>query len=96
MVGSQGHSCKPGGRERKSLVKGSELFIIFSFFLILLLVQTEYSTDGVPVTYRFSVGDKGFIVVSATDLANPVLAFSLESNYKEGIFSTRPSLKQYL
>ena len=51
----------------------------------LVLVQTEYSTDGVPVTYRFSVGDKGFIVVSATDLANPVLAFSLESNYKEGI-----------
>lgn len=51
----------------------------------LVLVQTEYSTDGTPVTYRFSVGDKGFIVVSATDLANPVLAFSLESNYKEGI-----------
>lgn len=25
MVGSQGHSCKPGGREKKSLVKGTEL-----------------------------------------------------------------------
>ena len=51
----------------------------------LVLAQTEYSADGTPVTYRFNVGDKGFIVVSATDLANPVLAFSLESNYKEGI-----------
>lgn len=50
----------------------------------LVLVNTEYSEEGTPVTYRFSVGDKGFIVVSATELANPILAFSLESNYKEG------------
>lgn len=52
--------------------------------LELVLEHTEYSPDGVPVTYRFRVGDKGFIIVSATDLACPVLAFSLESNYKEG------------
>lgn len=50
----------------------------------LVLEHTEYSPDGVPVTYRFRVGDKGFIIVSATDLATPVLAYSLESNYKEG------------
>ena len=50
----------------------------------LVLVNTQYSEEGAPVTYRFSVGDKGFIVVSATDLANPVLAFSLESNFEEG------------
>jgi hypothetical protein len=50
----------------------------------LVLVNTQYSEDGDPVTYRFSVGNKGFIVASATDLANPILAFSLESNFEEG------------
>ena len=50
----------------------------------LVLVNTEYSSEGTPVTYRFRVGDKGFMIVSATDLANPVLAYSLESNFKEG------------
>ena len=50
----------------------------------LVLVNTEYSAEGTPVTYRFNVGDKGFIIVSATDLANPVLAYSLESNFQEG------------
>ena len=52
--------------------------------LQLTLVNTEYSADGTPVTYRFSVGEKGFIIVSATELASPVLAFSLESNYTDG------------
>ena len=52
--------------------------------LELVLVNTEYSEEGVPVTYRFDIGNQGFIIVSATDLANPVLAFSLESNFKEG------------
>jgi len=50
----------------------------------LALVSTEYSTDGTPVTYRFSVGEKGFIIASATDLANPILAYSLESNFQKG------------
>lgn len=50
--------------------------------LELVLEHTEYSPDGVPVTYRFRVGEKGFIIASATDLANPVLAYSLESNYR--------------
>ena len=50
----------------------------------LTLVNTEYSAEGTPVTYRFSVGDKGFMIVSATDLANPVLAYSLESNFETG------------
>ena len=51
----------------------------------LKLEKTEYSAEGIPVTYRFSVGEKGFIIVSATELTNPVLAYSLESNFKEGI-----------
>ena len=50
----------------------------------LTLASTEYSADGTPLTYRFSVGDKGFIIVSATELADPVLAYSLESNFQAG------------
>ena len=50
----------------------------------LTLVSTEYSSEGTPVTYRFSIDGKGFIIVSATDLAAPVLAFSLESNFQTG------------
>lgn len=49
--------------------------------LDLVLENTEYSADGIPVSYRFRVGNKGFIIVSANELANPVLAFSLESDY---------------
>ena len=48
------------------------------------LVQTEYATDGTPVYYRFQVGDKGFIIISATDQVAPVLAYSLESNFTNG------------
>ena len=62
--------------ERVGAAKASQLELV--------LVNTEYSEDGTPATYRFSVGDHGFMIVSATDLANPVLAFSLESNFKEG------------
>ena len=50
----------------------------------LVLANTEYSTEGVPVTYRFNVGEKGFIIVSATELTSPVLAYSLESNFQAG------------
>lgn len=52
--------------------------------LELTLAYTEYNEEGTPVFYRFQVGDKGFIIVSATDLATPVLAYSLESNFKSG------------
>ncbi|MCR4965853.1 MAG: C10 family peptidase [Bacteroidales bacterium] len=50
----------------------------------LTLVYTEYAETGEPLFYRFQIGNKGFMIVSATDLATPVLAFSLESNFKEG------------
>ncbi len=45
-------------------------------------VYTEYAEDGTPVFYRFQVGDNGFMIVSATNLAAPVLAYSLEGNFK--------------
>lgn len=47
-------------------------------------VYTEFAEDGTPLFYRFQVGEKGFMIVSATDLATPVLAYSLESNFKPG------------
>ncbi len=47
-------------------------------------VYTEFNEDGTPVFYRFQVGDNGFMIVSATDLATPVLAYSLEGEFKEG------------
>ncbi|MBO4488271.1 MAG: C10 family peptidase [Bacteroidales bacterium] len=50
----------------------------------LTLVYTEYTAAGDPVFYRFQIGDKGFMIVSATDQATPVLAYSLESNFKAG------------
>lgn len=46
------------------------------------LVYTEYASDGTPVYYRFQVGEKGFIMISATDQVSPVLAYSLESNFQ--------------
>lgn len=52
--------------------------------MALTLVYTEYSENGTPLFYRFQVGEKGFMIVSATDLATPVLAYSLESNFVEG------------
>ena len=52
--------------------------------LELTLVYTEYDEEGTPLYYRFQIGEKGFIIVSATDLASPVLAYSLESNFKSG------------
>lgn len=47
-------------------------------------VYTEYAEDGTPLFYRFQVGEKGFMIVSATDLSVPVLAYSLESDFKSG------------
>ena len=52
--------------------------------LSMTLAYTEYAEDGTPLFYRFQVGDKGFMIVSATDLATPVLAYSLESNFEKG------------
>ncbi|MCQ2283445.1 MAG: C10 family peptidase [Bacteroidales bacterium] len=52
--------------------------------MTLTLAYTEYSEEGTPLYYRFQVGDKGFMIVSATDLATPILAYSLESNFTQG------------
>lgn len=52
--------------------------------LELTLTYTQYDEEGNPLFYRFQVGEKGFIIVSATELASPVLGYSLESNYQTG------------
>jgi hypothetical protein len=52
--------------------------------LELTLTYTQYDEEGNPLFYRFQVGEKGFIIISATELASPVLAYSLESNYQTG------------
>ena len=75
-VGDAMQASKNFLAERVGAVKANQMELV--------LVSTEYSTDGTPVTYRFSVGDKGFIITSATDLANPILAYSLENNFKNG------------
>ncbi|MEG2069892.1 MAG: C10 family peptidase, partial [Bacteroidales bacterium] len=48
----------------------------------IVLQQTEYDVEGGAIYYRFQVGQKGFIMISATDVVTPVLAYSLESNYE--------------
>ena len=47
------------------------------------LQHTETDANGEAVFYRFQVGEKGFILISATNLATPVLAYSLETNYSD-------------
>jgi len=49
----------------------------------LTLAHTETDENGEPLFYRFQLNDKGFVIVSATELYYPVVAFSYESNYTE-------------
>src|SRR5574344_1935168 len=46
------------------------------------LQHTEYDENGEAVYYRFSIGEEGFIIISATDLVSPVLAYSVTSNFE--------------
>ena len=55
------------------------------------LQHTEYDQNGEAVYYRFSIGDQGFIIISATDLVAPVLAYSVTSN-----FESNPEVDSYV
>lgn len=46
------------------------------------LVYTESDENGNPLYYCFQIRDNGFIMISASDLASPVLSFSFESNFE--------------
>ena len=48
----------------------------------LTLQHIETDENGEPLYYRFQLNNQGFIIVSATELYHPVLAFSYESNYE--------------
>lgn len=51
----------------------------------LTLQHTETDENGEPLFYRFQLNNKGFILVSATELYYPIMAFSYESNYSAGL-----------
>ncbi len=47
------------------------------------LQYTEFDAEGTPVFYRFSIKeDYGFIIISATNQATPILAYSVEAVYR--------------
>ena len=46
------------------------------------LIHVETDENGDPLYYCFQIKTKGFILISATESAKPVLAFSLETNYE--------------
>ena len=48
----------------------------------LTLQYTELDENGQPIFYRFGVRNFGFILISATDQATPVLAYSMEGEYR--------------
>lgn len=45
------------------------------------LQHTEYDENGEAVYYRFSISGKGFVIVSASEMVTPVLAYSTESDF---------------
>lgn len=50
-----------------------------------------FSDNGAPIFYIFNVNKKGFVIVSASEIANPILAFSFEHN-----FVMNPALNEWL
>lgn len=53
----------------------------------LTLQHVETDENGEPLFYRFQLNDRGFIIVSATELYYPVVAFSYESDFDESVES---------
>ncbi len=56
-------------------------------------VYTELE-NTIPIYYVFNINDKGFVIVSADDIATPVLGYSYESDFKENAIS--PELRYWL
>lgn len=57
----------------------------------LTLEYTELDENGAPVFYRFSIKDCGFIMISATNQATPILAYSVE-----GMYRSNPAAEYFL
>lgn len=47
------------------------------------LVHTETDENGESLYYCFQIRDNGFIMISATSLAHPILGFSFEENFTD-------------
>lgn len=47
-----------------------------------ILQETIADDNGTAVLYRFSIGDKGFVIVSASKATPPILAYSLDQNFE--------------
>jgi hypothetical protein len=56
-------------------------------------VLTEYE-NTLPVYYIFNINNNGFVIVSADDIAIPVIGYSYESDFKENAIS--PALRYWL
>ena len=64
----------------------------------LTLKHTELNENGEPVYYHFQIKDRGFVLVSATDMVTPILAYSIESNLEsnESVDMMLGSYKKYI
>ena len=59
----------------------TEMCYINAASVNLTLKHVETDENGEPLFYRFQLNNQGFVIVSATELYYPVVAFSYESNY---------------
>ena len=50
-----------------------------------VLNHTELDESGDPVFYQFSIGEQGFILVSANDAVDPILAYSVTNRFDKNI-----------
>ena len=51
----------------------------------IVLKHTELDENGDPVYYQFAIGEQGFILVSANDAVEPVLAYSVTNNFDRNV-----------
>lgn len=51
----------------------------------IILKHTEVDEDGDAVYYQFAISDYGFIIVSANDAVEPILAYSVANTYDKNI-----------
>lgn len=50
-----------------------------------VLKHTELDENGDPVFYQFSIGEQGFILISANDAVEPVLAYSVSNDFDKNL-----------
>ena len=50
-----------------------------------VLQHTEMDENGEPLFYQFSIGEQGFILISANDAVEPILGYSLTNNFDKNL-----------